>query len=137
MHRTLIAPLAGFAGCSTLAALLVLAAGSRSGAEARDPGPDIATVNTLDRLWQERFQTVDYKNFGVSRIAPTLPPHPAMRHFKPETDVEKGAVQEMQDSGWDAALLVVGRNALRYVRQPGAAEPSGPAGAAVSLDSLP
>jgi hypothetical protein len=64
-------------------------------------------------MCQEKFQTVDYRRFGVSRIARAQPSHPGFRNFAAGTGAERAMVAETRDAGWDAVLYVAGRQALK------------------------
>lgn len=93
--------------------------------------PNLGTVNTLDRLIQERFETLDMVNFGISRIAST-PEHSEFRRLRPETPAEREVVRELEKEGLEALFLVAGRRAIQAAkslapeRKPAAADNSHP-----------
>jgi hypothetical protein len=119
MNRNVGISLLAFGVVSALAVGLARANDRPSETAGRDPGPkpEGGTVNTLDRVCQERFETIDWKNFGISRI-PVLdtPQHFGLRNLKPSTDAEKGVVADLKTGNWDAVLMVAGRSARDAAR---------------------
>ncbi len=78
--------------------------------------PESGLINTLDRCFQERFEAIDEKQFGLARI-PTTPQHGEFRRFQPSTPAEKHAVGDLSRQGWDAVFMVASQHGLAAHRR--------------------
>ena len=72
-----------------------------------NPPPDLALVNALDKVIQQRFLTAP--NFGIRRIGPT--PNPHLEHFEPRSAEEFQAVTNLQNADWKVGIYLIGRRA--------------------------
>jgi len=75
--------------------------------ESGNPPPDLALVNALDKVIQQRFLTAP--NFGIRRIGPT--PNPHLEHFEPRSAEESEAVTNLQNADWKVGIYLIGRRA--------------------------
>jgi hypothetical protein len=95
----------------SIAGALVVALIAAGGLAGPGSPPDPALVETLDRTFQSRFETIDGKLFGVERAAQT-PAHAKTRRFLPKTASDKRLTGQLRDAGWDLVFFVAGRDAL-------------------------
>lgn len=94
-----LAPLAAWAGLCTVNA--------ETGA-----APDARLVNALDKVIQSRFQEIDGRSFGISRIGPQH-----VRKFEATTGAERTAVADLESAGWEVRLYVPSRAQLSASRK--------------------
>ena len=94
---------AGTLGATYLSNNRLTVAATKSG----DPPPDLALVNALDKVIQQRFLTAP--NFGIRRIGPT--PNPHLEHFEPRNPKELQAVTNLQNADWKVGIYLIGRRA--------------------------
>jgi hypothetical protein len=66
-------------------------------------------ITKLNECIQVRF--LDRRSFGMSRVAP-IRRHGSLRTFVPENPTERILVEQMKEKGLEAAVFLVGRQAL-------------------------
>ena len=98
------------------AALIVLAVLPLAALVAAERTPEAALINTIDRTFQSRFETIDLKAFGMRRI-PVVPEHEEFNRFKPENIEDRRIIQSLTERGWEAAFFVAGRGAILVARE--------------------
>lgn len=87
---------------------VVKGAGNTAAETTATPVPATSQVAALDRCIQQRFHTLT--SFGMARI-PMVPSH--LRRFKPETEQEKSAVEDLEAKGQAVVLYLGGRGLLQ------------------------
>lgn len=81
------------------------------------PRADRESLDKLDYSFQQRFQTIDGINFGLSRI-PTMPEHNEFRTVRAETAEEKRAVAQLAGRNRQALFMVAGLRAVTFRGRP-------------------
>jgi len=77
------------------------------------PRADRESLDKLDYSFQQRFQTIDGINFGLSRI-PTMPEHNEFRTVRAQTPEEKQAVAHLTGQDRQALFMVAGLRAVTF-----------------------
>ena len=87
---------------------LLMAVGMPAGAVATDcDAPPSALIAALDKILQSRFRDTSAGLFGIRRLGPGH-----MGELRPETEAEVKVLSDIKNSGWEAVVFLVGRQAL-------------------------
>lgn len=73
--------------------------------------PEAALISAIDRAFQSRFEVLDFKNLGMSRMVVTQDHH--FDRFSPQNAADLRLISALDHGGWDAAFFVGGRQAIQ------------------------
>ena len=119
MKCWMIGAIVAIAAISGVSALRLAAQERSRDVEIRSPDTEIIpradreSLDKLDYSFQQRFQTIDGINFGLSRI-PTTPEHNEFRTVRAQTPEEKQAVAHLTAQNRGALFMVAGLRAVTF-----------------------